>query len=146
MKNTTSFEDYKRFIEDLLNKGCARKSKQGSPEGKIWYIPHHGVYHLSKPGKIRVVFDCSAEYQGISLNKSLIHGPDLTNQIVGVITRFRQEPVVIMGDIEAMFHQVLVPEIDRSLLRFLWRENHDISKAATDYEMGVHVFGATSTC
>ena len=79
------------------------------------------------------------------MNKSLMSGPDLTNQIVGVITRFRQEPVVIMGDIEAMFHQVLVPEIDRSLLRFLWWENHDISKAATDYEMGVHVFGATSS-
>ena len=145
MKNTAFFEDYKRFIADLLNKGYARKSKQGSPEGKIWYIPHHGVSHPSKPGKIRVVFDCSAEYQGISLNKSLMSGPDLTNQIVGVITRFRQEPVVIMGDIEAMFHQVLVPEIDRSLLRFLWWENHDISKAATDYEMGVHVFGATSS-
>ena len=99
----------------------------------------------SKPGKIRVVFNCSAEYRGIALNKSLTSGPDLTNQIVGVITRFRQEPVVITGDTEAMFHQVLVPEIDRSLLRFLWWENHDISKAATDYEMGVHVFGATSS-
>ena len=31
--------------------------------GKTWYIPHHGVYHPSKPGKIRVVFDRSAEFQ-----------------------------------------------------------------------------------
>ena len=82
MKNTTFFEDYKRFI-DLLNKGYARKGKQGSPEGKICYIPHHGADHPSKPGKIRVVFDCSAEYQEISLNKSLMSDPDLTNQIVG---------------------------------------------------------------
>ena len=37
-------------------------------------------------------------------------GPDLTNHIIGVITRFRQESLVTMGDIEAMFHQVLVPE------------------------------------
>ena len=145
MNNITFFEDYKRFIEDLLNKEYARKSKQGSPEGKIWYIPHDGVFHPSKSGKIRVMFDCSAEYRGISLKKSLMSGPDLTNQILRVITRFRQEPVVIMGDIQAMFHQVLVPEIDRSLLRFLWWENHDISKAATDYEIGVHVFGATSS-
>ena len=35
MKNSTFFEDYKRFIEDLLNKGYARKSKQGSPEGSF---------------------------------------------------------------------------------------------------------------
>ena len=140
MKNTTFFEDYKRFIEDLLNKGYARKSKQGSPEGKIWYIPYHGVSHPSKPGKIQVVLDCSAEYQGISLNKSLMSGPDLTNQIVGVIPRFQQEQVAIMSDTEAMFHQILT-----ILLRFLWWENHDISKAATDYEMGFHVFGATSS-
>ena len=53
--------------------------------------------------KIRVVFDCSARFNGVSLNKSLMSGPDLTNQIVGVITRFREESVVIMGDIEAMF-------------------------------------------
>ena len=51
--------------------------------------------------KIRVVFDCSARFNGVSLNKSLMSGPDLTNQIVGVITRFREESVVIMGDIEA---------------------------------------------
>ena len=54
--------------------------------------------------KIRVVFDCSARFNGVSLNKSLMSGPDLTNQIVGVITRFREESVVIMGDVEAMFH------------------------------------------
>ena len=67
-------------------------------------------------------------------------GPDLANQIAGVIPRFQQEQVVIMSDTEAMFHQILT-----ILLRFLWWENHDISKAATDYEMGFHVFGATSS-
>ena len=32
------------------------------------------------------------------LNKNLMSGPDLANQIVGVIIRFCEEPVVIMGD------------------------------------------------
>ena len=32
-------------------------------------------------------------------------GPDLINHIAGVITRFRDESVVIMGYIEAMFHR-----------------------------------------
>ena len=27
---------------------------------RVWYIPHHGVYFKKKPGKIRVLFDCSA--------------------------------------------------------------------------------------
>ena len=49
-------------------------------------------------------------------------GPDLANQIVGVITRFHEEPVAVMGDIESVFHTVLVPEKNRSLSRFLcWK-------------------------
>ena len=78
------------------------------------------MYHPSKPGKIRVVFDSSTEYKEVSLNKNSISRPNLTNQIVGVAARFHEEPVVIMGDIESMFHQVMVPKEDRSFLRFLW--------------------------
>ena len=48
-----------------------------------------------------------------------MRGPDLANQTVGVIIRFHEELVVIMGDTES-FHQVLVPEYDCSLLRFSW--------------------------
>ena len=50
-----------------------------------------------------------------------------------------------MGDIEAMFHEVLIPEKDRSLLRFLWWEDHNINSNIVDFEMGVHVFGGTSS-
>ena len=70
---------------------------------------------------------------------------DLANQIVSVITRFREEPVAVIGDIESMFHQVLVPEKDRSLLRFLWWENHDTSSKILDFEMIVNVFRGTSS-
>ena len=37
-------------------------------DGQVWYIPHHGVYHSKKPGKLSVVFDCSANYKSQSLN------------------------------------------------------------------------------
>ena len=112
---------YKAFIDEMLQKGYARKA-ENEQVGKVWYIPHHGVTQPSKPGKVRVVFDCSAEFGGTSLNKQLIAGPDLTNQLVGVLTRFREEHIAYMADIEAMFHQVRVPENQRSLLRFLWWE------------------------
>ena len=61
------------------------------PYGKTWYIPHHGIYHPSKPGKIQLVVDSRAEFNGRSINKGLLSGPDLTNQLVGVLVRFRQE-------------------------------------------------------
>jgi len=35
-----------------------------------WYLPHHAVQNVNKPGKIRVVFDCLAKYGGTSLNEN----------------------------------------------------------------------------
>ena len=145
LKDPDFFSDYKEFEEELIDEGHPSKSNKEVPEGRTWYVPHHGVYHPSKPGKIRVVFDCSAEFKGTSLNKNLMSGPDLANQIVGVITRFREEPVAVIDDIESMFHQVLVPEKDRPLLRFLWWKNHDTSSKILDFEMNVHLFGGTSS-
>ena len=72
-------------------------------------------------------------------------GPDLTNQTVGVLTRFHEESVVVMRDIESTFHQVMVPREDRSLLRFVWWEDHYINDTANDFEMCVHVFGGISS-
>ena len=59
-------------------------------EGRTWYVPRHGVYESNKQEKIRVGFDYRAEFNGVSLNKNLMSGPDLRNQIAGVITRFRE--------------------------------------------------------
>ena len=51
-------------MDDMLTKGYAKKSTPPAPLGKTWYIPHHGVFNPNKSGKIRVVFDCSAEVGG----------------------------------------------------------------------------------
>ena len=68
-RNKQYHKDYTRFMEDMVQKGYAQKSFQQVQQGKTWFLPHHGIYHPSKPGKIRVVFDCSAEYNGASINK-----------------------------------------------------------------------------
>ena len=62
-----------------------------------WYTPHHGVYHPNKPDKIRVIYDCSAQYLGRNLNKDLLSGPDLTNQIVVILCRFRENEVAFIA-------------------------------------------------
>ena len=53
---------YKGFMEELLLNGYARESTKSPNDGQVWYLLHHGIYHPSKTNKIRVVFDCSAEY------------------------------------------------------------------------------------
>ncbi|GAA6094046.1 uncharacterized protein LOC117805176 [Tachysurus ichikawai] len=112
--------------------------------GTVYCIPHHGVYHPRK-AQLRVVFDCGATFQGMSLNTQLLQGPDLTSSLIGVVTRFRKEQVVIMADIEAMFHQVRVPKDDADLLRFLWWPDGDLTQNMVEYRMVVHLFGATSS-
>ena len=92
----------------MLAKGHAKKSKSPALLGKTWHIPHHGVFHLNKPSKIRMVFDCSAEVGGQSINGNLMTGPDLTNQLIGVIIQFQDEHVAIMTDIEAVLYEVKV--------------------------------------
>ena len=111
-------------------------------ESNVWFIPHHGVCHPLKPEKIPVVFGCSARFRGFSLNDNLLQGPDLTNFLLGVLCRFRLEPIAIIGDIQSMFHQVELPEKDRDLMRFLWWKDGDLNEPPQEYQMKVYLFGA----
>ena len=74
------------------------------------------------------MFDCSAKLNGISLNDKLLQGPTttLTNSLLGVFLRFRQEQIAIVGDIKNMFYQVFVDEADRDAFRFFWFPEGDV--------------------
>lgn len=140
--------DYFSFMQNLVDNGHAERvieSVDSSVKNAVWYIPHHGVYHPRKPEKIRVVFDCSATFEGTSLNSHLLQGPDLTNKLVGVMCRFRQEPIALLCDIEQMFYQFRVSPEHRSYLRFLWWDSEDYTREPVEYHMTVHLFGATSS-
>ena len=91
------------------------------------------------------MFDCSAKYRNASLNAQLLQGPDLTNSLVGVLSRFREEPVAMIADIEARFYQVRVPPNDCDVLRFLWWPDGNLSEEPKEYEMRVHLFGGASS-
>ncbi|KAL7881025.1 hypothetical protein SRHO_G00032790 [Serrasalmus rhombeus] len=101
-------QEYIAFLNDIFENNYAEEIPQedlAQPPGRVWYLPHHGVYHPKKK-KLRVVFDCAASFHGVSLNTVLLQGPDLTNSLIGVILRFRKEPIGIMADVKSMFHQV----------------------------------------
>lgn len=139
-------DHYVTFMSDVIDKGHAEQvpERESNPPTR-WYIPHHGVYNDKKPGKIRVVFDCSVRHQGFCINDELLQGPDLINSLIGVLCRFRKGKIAYTCDIEQMFYQFYVTPPHRDYFRFLWWEAGDITRALVDYRMKVHIFGATSS-
>ena len=89
--------------------------------------------------KLHVVFDRSARFRTF-FNNQLLQGLDLTNSLVGVLTRFREEEAVFMADIESMFQ-----EHHRDFLPFLLWPNGDLSQDLMEYQMNIHLFGAISS-
>ncbi|GFR92543.1 Non-LTR (Long terminal repeat) retrotransposon and domain-containing protein [Elysia marginata] len=111
---------YVKFFNEILERGDAERVPDDEVEATTcWYIPHHGVYHPKKPGKNRVVFDCSAGHLGICLNDLLLQRPDLVISLSGVLCRFHKGPIAFSCDIEKMYHQLYVPKPHRDYLRFL---------------------------
>lgn len=142
VKNKDFHKEYQRFVSDLISKGYAVEVPTKMKESGTYLIMG---FFTPKKGKLRVVFDCAASFQNKSLNTELLQGPDLTNTLIGVFTRFRHEHIALMSDIEAMYHQVRVPPEDQDLLRFLWWPNGNLDEPLKEYKMVVHLFGATSS-
>ncbi|XP_055012739.1 uncharacterized protein LOC129409873 [Boleophthalmus pectinirostris] len=134
-------DHYIQFMQKMLDNDQAELAPP-LPKGKEhWYLPTFGVYHPQKPDQIRVVFDSSAECDGTSLNQVLLSGPDLNNSLLGVLLRFRKEPIAVTADVQQMFYCFEVCEEHRDYLRYLWFEDNDITKNIIEYRMKVHVFG-----
>ena len=55
--------------------------------------------------------------------------------------RFREEPVALMADVEAMYHQLKVHPDDVDALRFLWYPDCDLTREPEEYHVAVHLFG-----
>lgn len=140
-KNTKQAKSYCAEIRKLEEAGYISKVSPGEAEqsSESWFIPHHMVHHN---GKDRVVFDCSFQYQGQSLNELLLPGPPLGPSLLGVLLRFRQHSVAVSGDIKAMFHQIRLQPTDTPVLRFIWRDMQR-EEEPTIYEWQVLPFGTT---
>lgn len=86
-------------------------------DGKTNYVPHHGVYHPRGPTHVRVVFNRSARYKGISLNKKGLY---FTNNLMALFCLFRQETVALICDVKKMFHPFFLNKVDRDFIRLFW--------------------------
>ncbi len=132
---------YESEIQKLSQAGYVTPltSAESDLSSKSWFIPHHMVHHNNKN---RIVFNCSFEYQGQSLNEHLLPGPTLGSSLLGVLFRFREYPVAFCSDVKGMFHQVHLLDEDKPFLRFLWRHGKTTEPAVV-YQWEVLPFGTT---
>ena len=116
-------------MQEYIEKGYAKPGPKDSRKeiSRKWFLPHFPVLNPKKPDKLGIVFDCAARHMGTSLNDALLQGTDLVNCLTGVLTRFREEKIALVADIEAMFYQVKVRSEDMDSLKFLWWRDGDIS-------------------
>ena len=142
-RNPELQEIYKNSMQELFDQGWAEEMDDlnGNPR-RTWYIPHQGVL---QHGKLRLVFDCSAECHGGSLNDHLLPGPNQMNLMLSIIMRFRLDLVALTCDIQKMFYQFAIPPEDRDLVRFLWWKDGDTTREPIACRMTVHLFGAVSS-
>ena len=111
-------------------------SKQELEEYKapIHYISNHEVLRPeSKSTPVRIVFNSSAIFRGHRLNDYWKEGPDLLNDLFGVVLRFRENEVAFIGYISKMYHRIRIPEADQHVHKFLWRN------LQTDREPDVYI-------
>ena len=98
-------EKYQNVINDYVTKGYAQRMSQEEAKvttSKTWYLLHHAVLNPNKPGKVRVVFDAASKFDGVSLNDKLLTGPDLLNNLVAILMRFRTGKIGVMADIKRL--------------------------------------------
>ena len=130
---------YEEQIQDMIDRKVARKLR---PEeirewkGPVFYISHLAVHNPnSNSTPIRIVFNSSQVFNGVSLNSCLAKGLDcyMNNQI-GILLRWREQAVAIVGDIRKMFNSVHLKDLEKHCHRFLWR-NLELDRTSEIYVM-----------
>ena len=142
--NPDQAKAYDEQMTKMLKMNFCRKLSEDEVKnynGPVHYIPHHAVVRPEKKSTpVRIVFNSSSVFQGHKLNDYLMKGPDLLNNLFGVVPRFREREVAVVGDISKMYHRILIPERDQQVHRFLWR-NLETSREPDVYVKTVLTFG-----
>lgn len=120
---------YTDQVHDMLQRGAAIKLSEAEIDkwkGPVWYVSHliapnpHSVTTA-----VRLVWNSSQKFKGISLNDLLMKGPDVLNQIRAVLLKFREGAYAALGDIKKMYNSVWLEEREVHLHRFIWRDAED---------------------
>ncbi|XP_058476292.1 uncharacterized protein LOC131448154 [Solea solea] len=120
-------EAYTRQIHEMVKRGAAvklTKDVMDSWKGAVWWVSHliaPNPHSVTTP--VRLVWNGSQEFRGVSLNSILLKGPDVLNPIRAVLLRFREGRHAAIGDIAKMYNSVWLEEQEVHVHRFLWRDS-----------------------
>ena len=105
LQNTEQRLYMKPDIEQYFSKGYIRKVPVTEEQlSTKWFLPHFPIVKPDRTTtKMRIVFDASAQYQGVSLNHAICPGPKLQRDLFHVLLRFRKNPVDLVCDIAKMY-------------------------------------------
>ena len=135
---------------DMTPRSCSKfwirvmlNEHQPSLKKKKKYLPIFSVYNPKKPNQVRIAFDSSAQFNGVSLNDVLRSGSNLINSLLGVFMRFWNENIGIMADIQLICHCFKVKVDIGTTCDFFGMKSLTIShkKDLVGYRMCIHVFG-----
>ena len=110
-----------RHPEGLTPRGVDTQQKKKKYNNYISHLAVVNTWSHSTP--VRIVFNFSHVSQGISLNSCLAKGPDCyMNNLIGILLRWREEQVTLVGDIRKMSHSIHLKPLEQHCHRFLWRD------------------------
>ena len=127
-KSPQVLEEYDSIIAEQRKTGIIEQVPDITVESKVSYLPHRAVIRNdAETTKVRIVYDasCCDRKTWSSLNDCLHVGPPLTPLMFDMLIRFREQPIVLVGDIEKAFLNIEIGPSDRDCLRFLWLKDID---------------------
>ena len=121
-------QEFDNKIEDSLKKDYIEEIKDPEPHiGPKTYLPVSVVIKKDRTTtKVRSCMDASAEYKGLSLNKAIRPGPNIQEDMIKVLIRFRKKKTAVSMDVSEMFPQIIVRKQDRDRLRFLVKRKGEV--------------------
>lgn len=123
MKYPENAASYDKQIKEMREMQFARKLTPKEMEewkGPVHYITHHAVLCPDKQSTpVRIVFNSLALYIGHTRNDYCCKGPDLPNNLFGIVIQLSENLVAICSHIAKMYHMIAIPEDDQHVHMFL---------------------------
>ncbi|KAB5567602.1 hypothetical protein PHYPO_G00234660 [Pangasianodon hypophthalmus] len=120
---------YGAQVHEMVERGAAKKLTKdiiANWKGPVWYVSHlvaPNSHSVTTP--VRLVWNSSQKFKGISMNDLLLKEPDVLNPIRAVLLRFRRGVHAALSDIKKMYNSVWLEDLEMHLHRLLWRDTED---------------------